>query len=1458
LRKHKKKISILTLTVFILLTIFSGAGTALAAKTPADKTSVEKPTSMNSDSGGGGANFLGDQSISNVNTNSPHLDDLKVIWGSGYYDYEDLISRYNSGECFATTHSTTVPASADTVDVTFDPDRNNWSEWWLGSAVPPEGQRHREQGSEARTISDVALQDGDNIVTIRVGNRQGQQDRDVLTVTLTITKPCVDIPHLDSLLVDGQELITDSGKKTATSHSITVSENLDDTDVVFLPHNADWSEWWLGPVTSVPSTETQRHRVWNSSNRTISDIELQDGDNIITIRVGDYTGWPLYTDHHVLTVTLTITKPASAIPVNGVSLNKSTLDLAVGGNYTLQATIDPSDATNQNVTWSANPAGVVTLTGSGLTRTVTAGSMSGTTTVTVTTEDGSKTATCAVTVWDLSLDKTTLEMTAGGNSRTIIATTAPGSKTVTWSSSNEDVATVNGGVVTPVAAGTADITASIDVDGTTLSRTCTVNVKKPLYLFIVGEPTLNPDGTYEATFGYTSYYTGVTTPSLLTKNELTNATASPSLPVAFGPGTNNNAFTTTYLHSKPAVWTVVYDGVTSKVTAGVESDPQVDLDKATLDLVVNGSSKDITATISRPLSLFMTQGVTSDIAWSIESGSQYIEIDGSGRTCTVTPKAQAGTAVVKATFADGNSATCTVKVWDLYLSPTTLEMTAGGNSRTITATTAPGSKTVTWSSSNEDVATVNGGVVTPVAAGTADITASIDVDGTTLSRTCTVNVYEFDLTLQGDPVLQTDGTYLATFGYTKTFPHDITLVSSSLNRPETVYSGSVPTEFTKSSDYPFTVKYAHGLTNPTWTVTYDGRTKSVTAGSLPNSNVGMSLNLDSALLAPGACTTLTATVFDNRYVRNISGGDASPITWTVNQAGTIISYDDDGRNCEITGLQPGTATVTATCGTASASCNVEVTGINLLPASQDMTKGGNKKELTVSLADPTAVGAAGVEYEWWSDHTGIASIFSINGTTDVATIAPEDTGSTKIWVRVKNSNTTASCSINVYEFQLIKANSTALIKDGTYKTWFYYTSTFPDTITLDSSSVSRPETVSAGSVPAQFDNGADVYAFEVTWAQGLSRPVWTASYDGCTKSVEPWFVDEAGIRLDNSSITIVPGESRVITATAMPKSWFGAQTNAGGDPSPIVWSVQQDGEYIEYDGAGRYFTVTGLKPGTATVTATCDTASASCTVEVYDPRTISVDPVKMRITRGRTGTIEATVYGDWEESNNIPLSEGFYKEIRWYSDNPDVVEVPAGTEGKTCTFQAKKRGVANIYAYLYDGLPLTEAVFNLDNGDSVEYGKYAVCEVTVRNPKRDEPEPAPAPAALPEIPLPPAMETLDVTITIGSTLAIVNGEEVTLAGNPLLLGADRAMVDYADMALLIPGLEVTWDWKTLSVTFSKDGQELTMVLDEIPAGFDVPFMNIGGRLVVPVRHVGSFFGATVDWIGDTLVVHMYK
>lgn len=63
-----------------------------------------------------------------------------------------------------------------------------------------------------------------------------------------------------------------------------------------------------------------------------------------------------------------------------------------------------------------------------------------------------------------------------------------------------------------------------------------------------------------------------------------------------------------------------------------------------------------------------------------------------------------------------------------------------GATRTITATTYPSDATVTWRSSNTSVATVNGGVVTAINAGTTTITASVTDSSGTYSATCTVYV----------------------------------------------------------------------------------------------------------------------------------------------------------------------------------------------------------------------------------------------------------------------------------------------------------------------------------------------------------------------------------------------------------------------------------------------------------------------------------------------------------------------------------------------------------------------------------------------------------------------------------------------------------------------------------------------------------------------------------------------
>ena len=85
-------------------------------------------------------------------------------------------------------------------------------------------------------------------------------------------------------------------------------------------------------------------------------------------------------------------------PVTNVTLDKSNETLTVGGSdLTLTATLDPTDATNQNVTWESSAPTIAKVTGSGLTATVKP-LTAGLAVITVKTADQNKTATCNVTV----------------------------------------------------------------------------------------------------------------------------------------------------------------------------------------------------------------------------------------------------------------------------------------------------------------------------------------------------------------------------------------------------------------------------------------------------------------------------------------------------------------------------------------------------------------------------------------------------------------------------------------------------------------------------------------------------------------------------------------------------------------------------------------------------------------------------------------------------------------------------------------------------------------------------------------------------------------------------------------------------------------------------------------------------------------------------------------------------
>lgn len=84
------------------------------------------------------------------------------------------------------------------------------------------------------------------------------------------------------------------------------------------------------------------------------------------------------------------------IPVSNVSLNTSSLALDISGTASLSATLLPSNATNQNISWSSSDASIAAVNSAGLVTAIAVGQAN----ITVTTQDGNNTASSAITVSD--------------------------------------------------------------------------------------------------------------------------------------------------------------------------------------------------------------------------------------------------------------------------------------------------------------------------------------------------------------------------------------------------------------------------------------------------------------------------------------------------------------------------------------------------------------------------------------------------------------------------------------------------------------------------------------------------------------------------------------------------------------------------------------------------------------------------------------------------------------------------------------------------------------------------------------------------------------------------------------------------------------------------------------------------------------------------------------------------
>jgi len=186
-------------------------------------------------------------------------------------------------------------------------------------------------------------------------------------------------------------------------------------------------------------------------------------------------------------------KKGKFVAVESVSISPTELTLTEGESLTLTYTISPSNASVKGVTWKSSSPSVATVSESGEVKAL----ADGTTTITVTTEDGGKTASCSITVKanvipveSVSLDKYDLVMKLG-ESRTLIATVNPSSATekgVTWISTDSRVATVStSGVVTAKGYGSATIRATT-LDGGHVAD-CAVRVYTPIQDLDISMPT---------------------------------------------------------------------------------------------------------------------------------------------------------------------------------------------------------------------------------------------------------------------------------------------------------------------------------------------------------------------------------------------------------------------------------------------------------------------------------------------------------------------------------------------------------------------------------------------------------------------------------------------------------------------------------------------------------------------------------------------------------------------------------------------------------------------------------------------------------------------------------------------------------------------------------------------------------------------------------------------------------
>jgi len=214
---------------------------------------------------------------------------------------------------------------------------------------------------------------------------------------------------------------------------------------------------------------------------------------------------------------------AAAVAVTGVTVSPTSKSIIVGQTFTITPTVAPAGATDKVVSWTSSATSKATVTSAGVVSGVAAGSS----TITCTTHDGGYTATCATTVYGITLQA---KADDGNGGLDDIGVGGPGAPTFTAATGTITAAANAGNYVFKEWQVTNATAASTTTSPTTISSpggavTVTAVYYKPISVswMVAGSAWNDKGGT--ATVAYGTAWSSLTLPSDPGSTELTSCDA---------------------------------------------------------------------------------------------------------------------------------------------------------------------------------------------------------------------------------------------------------------------------------------------------------------------------------------------------------------------------------------------------------------------------------------------------------------------------------------------------------------------------------------------------------------------------------------------------------------------------------------------------------------------------------------------------------------------------------------------------------------------------------------------------------------------------------------------------------------------------------------------------------------------------------------------------------------------